>query len=387
MSISKPCLILSNALMDMYAKCEKMTSALKVFEGMEKKDVISWNIIISGFSSTGAMDMACSYFREMPMRDLVSWNAMIAGLAQMGKWPSLMILFEEMLAHRVKPDRVTNVYLLSAASELGFLDQGRSIHGWLMKLHGNSDAFLGSALIEMYCKCGRTEKGLLVFELIKSKDLTSWTAMITGLAFNGHGMKALDLFAELLEGGLVPNSVTLISVLSACSHSGLVDHGLRVFSDMKRKYGVEPGVEHYGCLVDLLARSGKIVEARDVIRNMPMKPSKSMWGSILSASRDHGDIRHAKEALEKLVELNPEDDGGYVLLSNVYASCGRWSYTDKVREIMARRGIKKTVGWSCVAIDGILHYFVSSDQLHQSWVAIHSTLSGLHKEMDFLAEI
>ncbi|XP_020694388.1 pentatricopeptide repeat-containing protein At3g04750, mitochondrial [Dendrobium catenatum] len=386
LSLSESCLVLSNALMDMYAKCGEMRISMKVFEGLEKKDGISWNIVISGLANAGELDIACEYFYQTPMRDLVSWNSLLCGFARKGDWRALKNFFESMVAQQVKPDKITSMTLVSAASEMGVLDQGRCVHGWVVKAHGSSDAFLGSALIDMYCKCGSCEMSLHVFELIKDKDITTWTAMITGLAFHGHGTKALEMFGKLQEGGLVPNFVTLISVLTACSHSGLVDQGLRIFSNMKREYGVEPGVEHYGCLVDLLARSGKLTEARDVVTRMPMMPSQSMWGAILSASRDHGDMKLAMEALDELVLLEPKDDGGYVLLSNVYASCGRWSYSDMARVIMEGRGIKKTVGWSSVVIDGVLHAFVSSDKRHPNWDEIRNALCQLHEEMTLLAD-
>ncbi|XP_020590765.1 pentatricopeptide repeat-containing protein At3g04750, mitochondrial [Phalaenopsis equestris] len=386
LSTCEASLVVNNALMGMYAKCEQMRICLKVFEELEKKDSISWNIIISGFVNSGELDIACQYFSKAPIRDLVSWNSLLGGFARKGDWRAMMNFFEKMLAQNVKPDKITSITLVSAASEMGVLDQGRCVHGWVVKAHGSADAFLGSALIDMYCKCGSSGSSLQVFELIKDKDITAWTAMISGLAFHGHGTKALEIFGKLGEGGLVPNFVTLIAVLTACSHSGLVDEGLRIFSNMKQEYGVEPGVEHYGCLVDLLARSGKLNEARDVIGRMPMKPTQSMWGAILSASRAHGDMKLAMEALNKLVVLEPEDDGGYVLLSNVYASCGRWIYSDMVREIMEGRGIKKNTGWSSVVIDGVLHAFVSSDKRHSSWDELCISLCQLHEEMSLLTE-
>ncbi|KAK8924100.1 Pentatricopeptide repeat-containing protein [Platanthera zijinensis] len=386
MPLLKSFLILSNAIMDMYSKCEEMRIASKVFDGLEKRDEISWNIIISGFAGAGQLDIACEYFTRSPVRDLISWNSLLAGYAREGEWREALIVFEKMLARGVKPDKITSAALVSAASEMGVLDRGRCVHGWAVKVHGYSDAFLGSALIDMYSKCGSCEGSLRVFNLIEGKDVAAWTAMIAALGFHGRGIEALELFGRLRGRRLVPNSVTFIAVLAACSHTGLVDQGLRIFSDMKEEYGVEPGVEHYGCLVDLLARSGKIDEARDLMRRMEMEPSESMWGAILSASTVRSDVKLAMEALEKLDEMGVGDDGGYVMMSNAYASCGRWSNSDTVRGIMGGRGMKKTAGWSGVVIDGILHDFVASDKRRRDWEEIHSVVFRLHKDMASVVE-
>ncbi|PKA61423.1 Pentatricopeptide repeat-containing protein [Apostasia shenzhenica] len=383
--LPKSSLVLGNALMDMYVKCEEIGFALKVFEGLEKRSQISWNIIISGFANAGEFDAAYRYFNMTPLKDLASWNSLLAGFAQHGDWGAVTNIFKEMAAQDIKPDKITSFNLISAASETGVLDQGRCVHGLVLKAHGSSDEFLGSALIDMYCKCGSTESSLRVFQMIGGKDVTTWTAMLAGLAFHGRGIEALELFRRLKEEGLMPNYVTLIAVLTGCSHSGLVDQGLKIFSSMREEYGVEPGVEHYGCIVDLLARSGKLIEARDLIRRMKIKPSKSMWGAILSASRAHGDLKLGNEALKELVQLNPEEDGGYILLSNAYASCGRWSYSNKVREIMGRRGIKKNAGWSSVEVNGVLHAFVSWDKRLSNLEDIRNVLLELHKEMEIIA--
>ncbi|KAJ0981641.1 hypothetical protein J5N97_009896 [Dioscorea zingiberensis] len=259
-------LVLCNALLDMYAKCEEMASAMKVFDRVGEKDSVSWNIMIMGFANVGEFDLACKAFEEMPKRDLVSWNSLLSGYAQKGNCKRVIDLFHFMLSQNdVKPDKVTAVTLIGAAAQMGALDQGRGVHGWVSKLYGISDAFVGSALIDMYCKCGNIERACVVFEMLSARDITVWTAMI----------------------------------------------------------------------------SGRLIEAINVIKLMPVKPSSSIWGSILNAAKVCGNMKLAECALKELVKLEPEEEGGYVLLSNVYAACWRWSDSGKIREVMESKGVKK----------------------------------------------
>ncbi|XP_059652780.1 pentatricopeptide repeat-containing protein At3g04750, mitochondrial [Cornus florida] len=379
-------LILGNALLDMYVKCKEMDLARRLFDAFVERDVVSGNTIISGYAKVAEMKHAHAIFDAMPCRDLLSWNSLIAGYTLKGDYMMVRKLFSSMMAEKVQPNGVTMVNLVSGAAEIGALDQGRQLHGLVVRLQMKIDAFLGSALIDMYCKCGNIEKALMVFRVVTEKDVTLWTTMITGLAFHGHGSKALDLFSEMQKYA-IPNHVTFVAVLTACSHRGLVDQGLRIFKSMTENYGIEPGVEHYGCLVDLLARSGRLAEAKSVIDKMPMQPSRSIWGAVLSACKAHGNVEIAEIALRELLKLEPEKEGGYVLLSNIYAAVGRWKYSDKIREIMEDRGVKKTAGWSSVVVGGIKHVFVATDKRNARWVEIQSILLCLKTEMKLGHEI
>lgn len=373
-------LIVVNSLLDMYVKCKEIELARRVFDGVEQRDAISWNTIIAGYATIGDMEIAHRLFDEMPSRDLVSWNALIAGYAQEGDFQTVMKLFQEMLVKNVRPDKGTIVSLVSVAALVGALNEGRGIHGWVVKAHAEHDAILGSALIDMYSKSGSIERALLVFEGVYEKDVMVWTSMIAGLAFHGYGNKALELFWEMQEE-LMPNRITLVAVLTACSHSGLVDQGQTIFYGMKEIYGVEPGVEHYGCLVDLLGRAGMLTEAKDVIERMPMKPSASIWGAMLNACKVHGDVQLGEAALNELVKLEPEKEGGYVLLSNIYAACGKWSHSNKIRGIMGCRGVKKIAGRSSLVIDGVTHEFIAADKRHSRWAEISHILKCLNGDM------
>lgn len=374
-------LILGNALLDMYVKCKELDFALNVFNGLvDKKDIVSWNTMISGCAKAGELELALSMFNEMPRKDIVSWNSLMAGYSQRGDYKMVMNLFDRMVAENVRPDNITMVCLVSAAAETGALEQGKWIHGLIVRMQLKVDAFLGSALIDIYCKCGSLERALLVFQGVTKKDVTIWTTMITGLAFHGHGNKALDLFFEMQQD-VMPNDITFVAVLTACTHSGLVDEGLNIFDSMMTKFGIEPGVEHYGCLVDLLGRSGRLTEAKDVIEKMPMKPSRSIWGAMLSACRACGNMELAEIASRELLNLEPEKEGGYVLLSNIYASYEKWNHSDMIRDAMESRGVKKTAGCSSVIIDGLVHNFIASDLRHPRWPDIFSILQCLNSEM------
>ncbi|KAH7666162.1 Tetratricopeptide-like helical domain-containing protein [Dioscorea alata] len=375
-------LVLCNALLDMYVKCEEMGTAMKIFYRISEKDSVSWNIMVMGFNNVGEFDLAYKAFEEMPDKDLVSWNSLLSGYLQKGNYKRVIELFHFMLSQNdVKPDKVTAVTLIGAAAEMGVLDQGRVAHGWVSKLFGISDAFVGSAVIDMYCKCGSIERARVVFEMVSERDITLWTAMMSGLALHGHGTKALELFWDMQREGLLPNNVTLLAALTACAHGGLVDQGVRIFQSMKHVYGIAPGVEHYGCLVDVLTRSGRLMEAMNVIQMMPVKPSSSIWGSVLSAAKTCRNMKLAEDALKELVKLEPEEEGGYILLSNVYAACRRWTYSGKIRGVMETKGAKKLPGCSSVVVDGLVHYFFSSDKRHTRWPDIYIMLCNLHREM------
>ncbi|GAV75769.1 PPR domain-containing protein/PPR_2 domain-containing protein/PPR_3 domain-containing protein [Cephalotus follicularis] len=373
-------LILCNALLDMYVKCKRLELARRTFDAFKVKDVISWNTIIAGFAKFEEMEVARTLFDQMPSKDLLSFNSLIAAYAQMGDYRMVRELFDNMVAENILPDNVTMINLVSATTEIGALDQGRWIHGRIIRVGMQIDAFLGSALIDMYSKCGSIDRAFMVFREVIEKDVTVWTTMITGIAFHGYGRKALELFSEMQED-LMPNEVTFVAVLTACSHCGLVEEGLNIFNSMQEYYGIEPGTEHYGCLVDLLGRSGRLKEARDVIEKMPMRPGRSTWGAMLSACRAHGDLEMAEKALTELLKLEPEKEGGYIMLSNIYAASGRWSYSDKIREIMECRGVKKTAGCSSIVVDGVIQDFVAADKRHQKWVEIQTILNGLNSEI------
>ncbi|KAK4850084.1 hypothetical protein QYF36_003746 [Acer negundo] len=243
--ISSSNLVLGNALLHMYVKCKEIELGQRTFDALRVKDIVSWNTMFEGFVKVGELESARSLFNHMPCRDLVSWNSLICSYAQNDDLLMMTKVFKDMVAENVMPDNVTMTILVAVAAEVAELNQGRWIHGMVVRTGMKINAFLGSALINLYWKCGSIEKAFVIFRDIAEKDVTVWTTMITGFAFHGYGRKALELFSEMQEEEM-PNKVTIVAVLTACVHCGLVDEGLELFSSMKENYGIEPGIEHYG---------------------------------------------------------------------------------------------------------------------------------------------
>ncbi|KAL3528890.1 hypothetical protein ACH5RR_008212 [Cinchona calisaya] len=374
-------LTLNNSLINMYAACGQMNVALGIFCDMKDRDVISWTTIIKGFVSIGQVDQAREYFDLMPQRDSISWTAMIDGYLKMNQFKDVLLLFREMQAANVKPDGFTIVSILGACANLGALELGEWVRAYTEKYKIENDVYVGNSLINMYFKCGEVEKARMMFHKMPRKDKFTWTAMIVGLAINGHGREALNMFAYMLDALETPDEITYIGVLGACTHSGLVNEGRSFFISMTTKHGIEPNVVHYGCMVDLLGRAGQIKEAYKVIKDMPMKPNTIVWGALLGACRVHKDVEMAEKAAKQLLQLEPENGAVYVLLCNIYAACKKWDNLRDLRNIIMQRGIKKTPGCSLIEINGSVHEFVSGDKSHPQCQAIYLKLEEMTEDL------
>ncbi|KAK9141608.1 hypothetical protein Syun_011008 [Stephania yunnanensis] len=374
-------LILENALVDMYAACGEMGVAVEMFRNMNVRDVITWTAMVTGFANAGQVDQAREYFDEMPERDKVSWTAMTDGYLRASRFKEALDVFREMQGSNIRPDGYTMVSILRACAHLGALEVGEWIRCYIDKNKIRRDVVLGNALIDMYSKCGNVESARKIFEQMVQKDKFSWTAMIVGLAVNGHGEEALDLFTDMLEASIAPDDVTFIGVLSACTHGGMVEKGRRIFSKMTIRHGIEPNMAHYGCMVDLLGRAGHLKEAQEVIQNMPMKPNSIVWGALLGGCRIHKNAEVAEIAVKKMLELEPENGSVYVLLSNVYAACNRWKDVHKIRDLMMVKGIKKIPGCSLIEMNGAIHEFVAGDVSHSQSAQIYSKLEEMAQDL------
>ncbi|XP_008785475.1 putative pentatricopeptide repeat-containing protein At3g15930 [Phoenix dactylifera] len=378
-----PNLKIENALIDMYAECGDMDEAWRLFEGMKVQDVISWTAVVAGFADSGEIDRARMLFDQMPERDSISWTAMIDGYVRASRFKEALEIFRVMQVANVRPDEFTMVGVLAACAQLGALGVGEWMRLYMERNKIRIDIFVGNALIDMYSKCGSVERALEIFNMMHRRDKYTWTAIIMGLAVNGREEEALDLFSKMLGTSVRPDEITYIGVLSACTHAGLVDEGREFFSSMITEHGIMPNVAHYGCLVDLLARAGQLEEALETINNMPMKPNSTVWGALLGACRIHRDVEMAELAAEHLLELDPENNAAYVLLSNIYAKCGKWDEVRKVRQMMMDRGIKKTPGCSLIEVNGEVHEFVAGDRSHPGSDRIYSKLEEMGKELKF----
>ncbi|MBA0569168.1 hypothetical protein Golob_006623 [Gossypium lobatum] len=379
----KPNLILENALMDMHSACGEMDLAIGIFDRMKTRDVISWTTIVSGFINKGEIDLARTYFDQMPEKDYVSWTAMIDGYIRVNCFKEALILFREMQALNIQPDEYTMVSILTACAHLGALQLGEWIKAYIDRNKVKNDVFVGNALIDMYFKCGSVAKAKRVFFEMPRRDKFTWTAMIVGLAINGHGEEALSMFFEMLRASIKPDEITYIGVLCACSHAGLVNEGRKFFASMTAEHGVEPNVAHYGCMVDLLGRAGHLQEACEVIKNMPMKPNKIIWGALLGACRVHKDVGIAEMAAKNILELDPQNGAVYVLLCNIYAYCKKWDSLHELRESMVHRGIRKTPGCSLIEMNGAVHEFVAGDRSHPRSKEIYSKLDNMTRDLKF----
>ncbi|KAK1394691.1 Mitochondrial editing factor 21 [Heracleum sosnowskyi] len=353
--------VIENSLLNMYLKCDNVIDAHNLFGEMRERDVISWNGLICGHVKLGQMKKAKVVFEEMPVKSIVTWTAMISGYTRIGCYADALDVFRRMQMVGVKPDWVSLVAVLRACSQLGALELGKWIH-----FYADKNGFLGktcicNALIEMYAKCGSINEALLLFNVMCERDVISWSTMIMGLSNHGKAGEAIQVFREMERAKVEPNAITFVGLLSACAHAGFLDEGLNYFELMRNEYNIEPGIEHYGCLIDLLGRTGCFERALELVKDMPMKPDSAIWGSLLSSCRIHGNLDTAVIAMEHLVELEPDDTGNYVLLSNIYATLGKWDAVSRLRKIIRSKSLKKTPGCSMIEVDNTVQEFVSGD--------------------------
>ncbi|XP_072971618.1 pentatricopeptide repeat-containing protein At4g21300-like [Typha angustifolia] len=306
------------------------------------------NALIAMYGKCGSVDVASSLFEEMPVRSLVSWNTMIAVYEQSDEGNKAIKLFRRMLTEKVKFDCVTLVSVLSACASMGALETGKWAHELARSNGLEADIRIGNVLVDMYAKCGRLDCARDAFEKLQWRGRVSWSAMIRAYAAHGQPEEALKLFSLMKEEGVRPNSFTFTSVLAACSHSGLVEQGLKHFDSMRRDYLISPSLEHCACIVDALGRAGRVVDAYEFIKRMPMEPDKGVWGALLGACRIHGDLELAEFVATDLLQYGHSYSTFYVLMSNMYAEAGRWEDAARMRKLMREMELKKTPGSSSV---------------------------------------
>ncbi|KAI8028914.1 Pentatricopeptide repeat-containing protein [Camellia lanceoleosa] len=362
-----------NGLISMYAKCKSIEDVSQMFCRMRHRDIVSWNSLITGFSENHMLDDARNTFEKMPKRDVVSWTAIISAYVQAGNGEVALQLFLDMLAHGINPNELTVTSLLSTCGSLGATKLGEELHALIYKFGFNSYVCVGNSLVTMYFKCG-CEDGFSVFEEMGEQDIVTWNAILAGCAQNGFGDKATKIFEKMKANGVVPDQISFLGILSACSHSGLVDEGLGYFNSMSQDYDILPLVHHYTCMVDLLGWAGRLFEAESLIENMPVEADLVIWEALLAACRFHCNIKLGQKVAERLVQMGTQKSGPYVLLSNLYASHGM---RDKVREIqksMVDRGVSREQGLSWIQIKSKLHYFLTGDKTHNQIKKIYSVL-------------
>ncbi|KAL4272326.1 hypothetical protein GQ457_13G008010 [Hibiscus cannabinus] len=382
-----------SALIQMYSSCACILDAQKVFDDMpltsvSSDDVVVWCAMIAGYVKVGDPDNAMDLLDRMPQTRthgavLVSWTSVIAGYAQMGRPNESIAVFRRMWLKNVEADEIAMLAVLSACAQLGAMhvQLGECIHGYILKRGFDRMAPLKNALMEMYSNSGNITNALQVFENMTHRTVVSWTTIISALAFHGLGTQALDMFSRMEIAQIKPNDITFIAVLSACTHVGLLDLGHYYFNAMSYKYGIQPGIQHYGCMIDLLGRAGYLAEAVELVRRMPFQPNEAIWGSLLSASNIHGDAELGELALLNLIELEPWNSGNYALLSNIFASAGRWDKSVMARKLMRKKGVRKTPGWSYVQASNEAHEFIAGDTSHPQFEMIHDMLFNMSEQI------
>ena len=309
------------------------------------------NGLIRGYSVPGDLGGARKVFDDVPVRSLSIWTTMICGYAQNHCADEALVLFDQMVGDEVEPNGATLASVLSACGQSGCLDFGEKVRVYMEERGIEVGVILGTALVNMYAKNGAILLAWKCFDGMLEKNIATWNAMICGLAAHGYAKEAIDLFGELKKEHVVPNDITFVGVLSACCHAGLLDLGREMFELMNKVYGIEPRIEHYGCLVNLLGRGGKLMEAEEVIRRMRCKADVMIWGALLSACKNHGNIEIAERVVKEILALDPHNHGVYVVLSNMYAEVGQWTDVSRLRKVMKEESLNKTPGLSLISGD------------------------------------
>lgn len=344
-------------------------------------DEVVWSALLDLYGKCGSLDEARGIFDQMAERDVVSWTTIIHRCFEDGRKEEGFSLFRELMRSGVRPNEYTFAGVLNACADHAAEHLGKEVHGYMIRVGYDPLSFAVSALVHLYSKCGNTENARRVFSQMPRPDLVSWTSLIVGYAQNGQPDKALRFFELLLKSGTKPDQITFVGVLSACTHAGLVDKGLEYFHSIKEKHGLMHTPDHYACVIDLLARSGRFKEAENIIDNMPIKPDKFLWASLLGGCRIHGNLELAKRAAKALFEIEPENPATYITLANIYANTGLWPEVAKVRKAMENRGIVKKPGKSWIEIKRRVHVFLVGDTSHPKISDIHEFLGELSKKM------
>lgn len=439
-----------NGLIDMYAKCDSLSDARRVFDATMDHSVVSYNALIEGFSRKEKLHEALNLFQDMRQRsfqpslltfvsllglsatlltlelskqihglitkygffldlfassalvdvyskcscvrdarlvfdemnekDIVVWNAMFFGYTQQLESEKAFKLYSDLQILKQKPNEFTFAALVTAASNLASLQHGQQFHNQIIKMGLNNDHFVTNSLVDMYAKCGSIEEARKAFSSAVWRDVVCWNSMISTYAQHGEAEEALKMFERMIKEGIKPNYITFVGALSACSHAGLVKDGLYYFNSMDH-FGIEPGTDHYACIVSLLGRSGKLFEAKEFIEKMPIKPAAVVWRSLLSACTVAGNVDLGKYAAEMAIMSDPADSGSYILLSNIFASKGMWVDVKRVRETMEFNGVVKETGHSWVEVNNEVHKFVARDRFHSEADLIFSVLDSLILQM------
>ncbi|XP_057957382.1 putative pentatricopeptide repeat-containing protein At3g15130 [Malania oleifera] len=340
----------AGALVDLYVKCQNLSAARRVFDQIEQKNVISWSAIILGY-------------------------------AQEENLPEAMALFKQLRESSIQVDGFVLSSIMGIFADFALVEQGKQMHSHTIKLPSGLETSVTNSIVDMYLKCGLPEEAEKLFSLMPTRNVVSWTVMITGYGKYGFGKEAIHLFNKMLLDNIEPDEVTYLALLSACSHSGLVEQSQEYFTRLCKDSQIKPRIEHYACMVDLLGRAGRLKEAKNLIENMPFEPSVGIWQTLLSACRVHGEVEIGREVGEILLALDGNNPVNYVMMSNIYAEAGYWKECERLRKLVKRKGLKKEGGRSWVEIDKEVHFFYGGDDAHPLTHRIHEVLKEMESRM------
>lgn len=370
------------AIISAHIRDGDLCAARRVFNEMSEQSTVVCNTMIQGYMEAGVVESAEELFCKMLKRDLISWTTMINCYTRHNRYQEALDIFHEMKSNGIIPDEVTMATVISACAHLGALDQGKEMHLYVVNNRFDLDVYIGSALIDMYAKCGVLERALVVFFKLHEKNLFCWSSVLDGLAFHGYAKEVLSLFDKMEQEEIEPNGVIFLNVLAACTHAGFVEEGRKKFLDMTSKYSIRPEIEHYGCMVDLLCRAGLLEEALEMIRSMRVEPNSVVWGTLLGGCKLHKNLEIAQVAADRLNILEPNNSGHLTLLINMYAEGNRWSDVARIRRNMKQRGVEKiSAGSSWIEVTKKMHQFAACDKYHPASDEIYSVLDILDSQL------
>ncbi|KAL6215792.1 hypothetical protein ACLB2K_015220 [Fragaria x ananassa] len=374
-----------SALVDMYGKCACTLDMSRVVGEMDELDVGACNALVTGLARNGLVDNALEVFRQFKGQGVelntVSWTSIIASCSQNGKDMEALELFREMQIEGVEPNSMTISCLLPACGNIAALMHGKAAHCFASRRGMLSDVYVGSALIDMYAKCGKIQLSRLCFDKMPTRNLVCWNAVMSGYAMHGKAKETMEIFHMMQRSGQKPDIISFTCVLSACSQNGLTEEGWYYFNSMSKEHGIEARIEHYACMVTLLGRAGKLDEAYSMIKKMPFEPDACVWGALLSSCRVHNNVTLGESTAKKLFHLEPGNPGNYILLSNIYASKGMWTEVDRVRDTMKSLGLRKNPGCSWIEFKNNVHMLLAGDKTHPQMNKITEKLNTLSSEM------
>ncbi|KAK9167808.1 hypothetical protein Scep_002999 [Stephania cephalantha] len=370
-----------NAILDAYAKCGNMEYAFNTFKSLSgKRNVVTSNAMISGYISRGSKEDAEMIFNSMSETDITTWNLMVRAYAENESSEQAINLLRELQLRGMRPDMVSIMSILPVCACLASMHLVKQCHGYVVRSMFR-DIRLNGALLDLYSKCGSINNAQKLFQLSTGKDLVMFTAMVGAYAIHGMGEEALHVFNNMLDMGIKPDHVIITAVLSACSHAGLVDEGQNLFKSIEAVHGIKPTMEHYACVVDLLARKGRLRDAYSFVIGMPIEANANVWGTLLGACRNQHEVELGRVVADHLFEVEPNNVGNYVVMSNMYAANERWDQVKEVRKFMRTREIAKPAGCSWIEVENVRHVFVVGDTSHPLRPLIYSTLCVLDQLM------